>query len=49
LSLLGKQDGRQLKDLGTLTCTISNKYSSFLWQQGSGNPVFSSSQDTAST
>jgi hypothetical protein len=32
-----------------LTYTISNKYSRFSWQQGSGNPAFFANHDTNNT
>jgi hypothetical protein len=45
----GNEDGAWLTDPGILTCTISNNYSRFLWQQASGNTAFSANQDTAIT
>jgi hypothetical protein len=33
-------------DPETLICMISNNYSKFSWQQGSGNAAFYANQDT---
>jgi hypothetical protein len=39
--IMGKSRWQIADRPGTLTCMISNNYSKFLWQEGSGNTAFS--------
>jgi hypothetical protein len=43
------QDDGYLTGSDTLTCIISNSYSRFSLQQGSGNAAFSANQGTTNT